>query len=1271
MGRKAIGIQGISTGSNYEDGACVNVVNMRHEQGVLKPVESFPVDFTLKHVYDLLYWHKNNDYSHLIGVRNNGIYWIQQPGEEAEDEGTALLSVTGTVTLSNMGNILNVLDGDVLKYIFWQEDKYYVIDMNFDNTAIENVRPVLKNTFSPRGYELTSGHSWTSYDLITHTVELSPNYFYITITDNKLYISFQYAIYYNLTVGLRIYENDNPTIYHDYEYEIVPSSENSWGTSLMHVEDLSYTATTNTDFLIVKSFSQPNSGIEVNDQGVPTVGGGYWTGNLTHYYLYEDGNYPPSPAIYITAYDGWEWVEHNDPTKQVYTITLNEYINEVVNGILYLTVDGVEQSHAFEMEIKDLVNTVQIILTQNADTARSVRFDNDENSFHIEIPEAISKDYKASYTITDSIFTRSYTHEFTVGSGSTVSETYTVKCSDVFSYTTSISQVEEIVGPVKIDLRVTIPTVTQEDIDNGDYVQSMLGKYKALITVSDEAIGYSNENDANNKSNQETRAEVALGLRQKSKSILNSKGYLYGFCHAIYAIELFDGNYILSSSPLLMGMAADKFNRYNYVHDTLKYNYKSNKAIFMPTYRSWDNGVLINLPSNIDGYYFGVRYANSSYTKNGGGLSDPNYADATFSPDVSLWEKYVDGNVFSKYIYHVSNLNVLQFKIDSVIDDKYKSIVKSVSIFLSPEVDLYENDKAYITGSTLYSSSGSIKQIFENYNPKVKTDSAIIKELKESQNLYKVHEISFEELQTITPGTWIDIDLKDKLGDNLVVQQALSIDAYGNIKANGQMTYNSMLHAWDIKNVALMGWPFGYFEQKEAGVGQFTVQAYVTVSDVVEAKWVSVKIKTDIGMTEVVRGFDHIASGVVTPTSGYGDFVSMLSYPDSMATEMTLYHKAGTTVYGKTYKLTASSTGNFAYYISPDLKPISWAGMDTSERTMPQEMNRELSYHNKLKVSNTNNPFLFPDGQTYQIGDGTILNVASQSIRTSDGQFGQYPLVCFCTDGVFTLQVGDGTVAYSKVGTPQNYERPISKVICVTPYGIAFISNRGLCMVVGQDIQYLSEPMFEKFRSLTLELPEQIAAHYALDLGTFNDYLKACTAMVYNPKEQEIIMINPDKAYNYVYNMITKQFYRNTEAITNEINNSLPDMQVWNGTTVKKVTVVEPGTRAITFVTRPMKMQTPDMKRFERVVLRAYLSAIDGTPATACIWGSVDDRNFKLLRGMVLMNDTDRKDIDFGLFGKTTYRSYVIGLSMTVGTDSEIEAIEMQVEQEFVDTRMR
>lgn len=948
MERKAIGIQGISTGSNYDDGACVEMVNMRHEQGVLKPVESLPVDFTLKHVYELLYWHKNNDYAHLIGVRNNGIYWIQHPGEVAEDEGVALLTVTGSVTLSNMGNILNVLDGDVLKYLFWKDNSYFIVDFNFD------------------------------------------------------------------------------------------------------------------------------------------------------------GN-----------------------------------------------------------------------------------------------------------------------------------------------------QTDTVLGPVKIELKVDADYVTYTSNNKLLVYRETTGEY----------INYSDSSDFNKTSNLEIRKNEFKGLISKNVSLLYKDGYPVWFFMACYAIELYDGSYIMCSKPELMGQSNDVMTRYeNFLINTNTCDYVNNVA----TFRVEGTGIA----STSD--YTDYRTKDIELPRNTDAIKSGSYVDCTVYPSTLGYVTYGNPSTgTTRSVKAIVYRNKFKFKISEDIKEELRPLIKSVSIFITSEVSPFDNE-SILSRQETYNPLGGVNTLVENYTFKNKTSKEIIEELSTNQKFYKVHEIAFDDIKTTTENDgWVTIDLKGKLGDNLLGQPELNTAFFSNIKTKNQMTYNSMLHAWDIKNVIGRGWPFSYFTLNN-GLGQFQSENI----DVTGILWyIEVLIKTDNSVTKVVR--------YSTVQSPFIDLSPIISYPDSRATQITIYQygeKPGIPPFyfkvmvatKKIFKLTSSSTNNFAYYISPDLKPISFTpSAVVSIEEVPVESNQQLSYQNKLKVSNTNNPFVFPDGQTYQIGDGTILNVASQSIRTSDGQFGQYPLVCFCTDGVFTLQVGDGTVAYSKVGTPQNYERPISKVICVTPYGIAFISNRGLCMVVGQDIEYLSEPMFEKFRILTLELPAQIEGLFALDLGTFNDYLKACTAMVYNPKEQEIVMINPDKAYNYVYNMITKQFYRNTEAITNEINNSLPDMQVWNGTTVKKVTVVEAGTRAIKFVTRPIKMQTPDMKRFERVVLRAYLSAIAGTPATACIWGSVDDRNFKLLRGMVLQNGTARKDIDFGLFGKTTYRSYVIGLSMTVGTDSEIEAIEMQVEQEFVDTRMR
>lgn len=926
--RKPIQIKGISTTSAYEDGECLSIMNVRHEQGVLKPVENFPIDFELAYEYSHLYWHKNNDYQHLIGVRGGWVYWIKNAGTTTAIEEVQLLPVTDTVVLSHIGNILNVLDGTVLKYIFWKDTAYLVINTDFDGAQ----------------------------------------------TDTKL-------------LG-------------------------------------------------------------------------------------------------------------------------------------------------------------------------------------------------------------------------------------------------------KVDLKVDV---------NGD-IRAYYGDYSA---------------------DQDIRNETFLAQVVRSLFVEHSDGRLTGFFMARIAIELYDGNYISLSNPMLMGCAADANTRvdsdkifpiYGKYTDVTSFSYLKYET---PTIKLWDG----------------------SYTTAANECSDSEYASNVILRHAIPNYREIDTRPLKVF----RSSNSLKYKVNSNIDESYESIVKSISVFITPQVEVYKqedsntNAKSYIIkepldSKTVDSNSANTTEPDWIFNfLEQKTNAEIIEELASLESFYKVHEIAFEDIKTTTENNgWVTIDLKGKLGDNLFTQERLKLDT-SNIKAKSQMTYNSMLHAWDINNVIGRGYPLNYFYAIQ-GVGQFPSVREASMSGYV--KWVEVKIKTDNGITSVVRG--KYTTSLISHTKE--DLSPMLSYPDSRAYEMTTYDMFITSgqngyINKNTFKLTESKTGNFAYYISPDLKPIPNTGTTGSptlgDLTIPSESNQELRYQNKLKVSNVNNPFLFPDAQTYQVGDGAILNVGSQSIRTSDGQFGQYPLICFCTDGLFSLEVGDGTVTYSKAVKPQSYERPISSVICTTPFGIAFISNRGLCMVAGQEVIYLSEPMFEKFRDINLELPTAIENSFDMDMGSFNDYLKRCTAMIYNPKEQELIIINPYKLSNYVYNFKSKQFYRNDELITNEINNSLPSLQVWNGTTVKNVTSSNSGSRSVSFVTRPIKIQTTDLKRFERVIVRAVLKEVSGSPATTCIWGSNDDINFKLLRGLTITNGTTRKDIDFGMFGKTTYRSYIVGLSMTLTTDSEIEVIEMEIEKLYNNTNMQ
>lgn len=1169
MERKAIAIQGISTSSNYDDGACLNMINMRHEQGVLKPVESFPVDFTLKHVYDLLYWHKNNDYSHLIGVRGSSVYWIQNPGSVNETEGNSLLTVSNTTlnptSLSHIGNLINVLDGETLKYIFWQDGAYFVIDMDFDGEQSDTTLGPVKVDLKVDGNsEFTAYASESTYD----------SYANIGEADNEDLVKSRAAVIDGLISNGLLLEKNNGNL-------------TGFATAITAIE------------LYDGSFILPSHPV--------LLGQSY---DLETRYDNSNGNYLTKP---IVAY----------------------------NNLCFEKITNTE-NNSFEVSNPRKINYVSF-----GDGSRINNYPGLESPYYNEVQWSYFQ-YNQTYHPGDVRLSQQGTGWF-------------YQCKKQFTYLQSEESNyfdgQGMPTALFLESWTKLPNFYLGDVD----------------FVETNGYGWYRDNNGDFHLYQRTAVEYV--------------------------------------SPCVFPNIIGSF------------------------YKMLDSG---------GGHTTGIRGT-----------------------------------------HVVIRTNKLKFKINTNVAEAYRPIIKSISVFISKEISQYKDSTSKVV-SSVFIGNGHFE---DNYLPPIKTNAEILTELKANQQFYKVHEIVFDDIVVgstsptkVTPGEWVSIDLKGKLGDNLYVQQELSTAAFSNIKARNQMTYNSMLHAWDIKNVIGRGWPLNYFYANQ-GTGQFPA---TEETNAVESGYAKVKIKTDVGVSTVVR--KYTGNSWLSKSIGM-----MLSYPDRRATEITLYRGYGNTrellgmasikdelyitdenqyieisaqtaprinvalsckityetgdpetpedywsgnlmlpanqsivryyatdedfnngikgpivlseilglitqndgvdtyyshgimegakeMYGDyvissakklVFPLKTSDSGNFAYYVSADLKPINFPTETIEPEAIPEESNQQLSYQNKLKVSNTNNPFIFPDAKTYQIGDGRILNVASQSIRTSDGQFGQYPLVCFCTDGIFTLQVGDGTVAYSKVGTPQNYERPVSKVICVTPYGIAFISNRGLCMVAGQDIQYLSETMFEKFRTITLELPDQISSLFALDSGTFNDYMKACTEMIYNPKDEEIIMINPAKAYNYVYNMSTKQFYRNTETITNEIDNSLPDMQVWTGATIKKVTAITAGSRAISFVTRPIKMQTPDIKRFERVILRAYLSGISGTPATACIWGSLDDRNFKLLRGMVLTNNTTRKDIDLGLFGKTTYRSYIIGLSMTVGTDSEIEAVEMQIEQEFVDTKMR
>ena len=591
--------------------------------------------------------------------------------------------------------------------------------------------------------------------------------------------------------------------------------------------------------------------------------------------------------------------------------------------------------------------------------------------------------------------------------------------------------------PVKIELKV-------ENEGAVDFSTTFRSNFR---TISSDPILYSNYATYGTADNLALRKETFKGLIDKLTSILRKEGSPVWFMLACTAVELYDGSYILHSAPVLLGQANDEHTRYEGLAvNTATCDYKQNRAIFKT-----GGQVITSDPSNNT-----VDYQESTTFGSGKAIKGGTAIDQAWFPSVIGESHYGNISVNERNISTKATIfkNKLKFRIGANIAQGYSNLIKSVSVFLTPEICPYDLATVESHKETYLNYATSQTDSSENYYFRNKSNADILKDIADNQRFYKVHEITFDELRTLSPGTWIDINLKDKIGENLVNQEALPVDnfTHHSYKPNKQLVYNSKLHIMDYEQELFRPWPSLYnFAQQ--GIGQFISETYTPASD--WEQWIIVTIKTDTGISKVVR--HNSFSNTVEKANK--DLI--LSYPDSRANKIEIITKInihGGDLYSKSeYTLTPSTHHNFSYWISDTLKPVATAIGYTFQE--PFETDRTLIYRNAMKVSSVNNPFYFPAETTYTIGTGTILNAGTNAQRMSEGQFGQYDLYVLTTEGMYSLDTGT-EISYNRQ-SPASLEIPISDILCSIPYGVLFIGKRGLYMITGQETQFISAQIEE------------------------------------------------------------------------------------------------------------------------------------------------------------------------------------------------------------------
>lgn len=248
------------------------------------------------------------------------------------------------------------------------------------------------------------------------------------------------------------------------------------------------------------------------------------------------------------------------------------------------------------------------------------------------------------------------------------------------------------------------------------------------------------------------------------------------------------------------------------------------------------------------------------------------------------------------------------------------------------------------------------------------------------------------------------------------------------------------------------------------------------------------------------------------------DYILYLYYPNPNAYKAVISKRYNLTEQFEyaTVSLTPHPLLNGSFYFDA-FSTLSWSA---TKPDFEVSADKTVQMPNKLFTSEVNNPFYFPLAGINTIGIGTIKGITSTTRAISQGQFGQFPLLVFSTDGIWAMEVS----AEGLYSTRQ----PLSRDICSLPESITqldgaivFISEKGVMMLTSDEASPISTVLdgpsivpdnIKKLSDIAtmesmMEIMEQVP---------FEEYIKNAR-IAYDYPNSRLYVSNPDKPYFYVY----------------------------------------------------------------------------------------------------------------------------------------------------------
>lgn len=561
----------------------------------------------------------------------------------------------------------------------------------------------------------------------------------------------------------------------------------------------------------------------------------------------------------------------------------------------------------------------------------------------------------------------------------------------------------------------------------------------------------------------------------------------------------------------------------------------------------------------------------------------------------------------TQYYWHI-----LQYKYDNTnetlinsLKGNYKDIIDGISIFCSKPLSVFDFTRTELVNSHIQ---------FKYEYKKIKDYYDLV------DNFYEVAFISLEDLKT----DGIDYTSLQFNEDLIESNNRLNYDAFdiGITRSENCLKYNNRI------------WRNNIFKDIKTNlINYIPIIKYPGSTD----HNIVVLYKIDIGWIKGQAEQFNNSAGIVFYDTNLG--LQYLNCTEVAIIDLTQNkYKKFSLIKHKHFPICWYNTDN----------NILWNGIKENDYPYNNFINyTALSYEelltklipNQISVSELAMPYFYPAVNSYTAGNGEIKALAINSSAVDQGQWGQYQVYAFTTEGTWALNVEGFDTVVNRISFV-NSDRTINKNVLMIKGGIVHCTEDGIMILEGTKSIRIDTPVnqtidnpldYNEDESKLLQtLGNQEFSINKIIYDTENFFDLQNLMLAFDEYNNEILFINTNKLfgeyvyqYMYCFSLNSKFWYRIYERFDKIVRDN--PYQTAYGIRGSKIYYLNKETDTdndIYFQTNPITFDC--FIKLLRVILRGN---IESNKIVFIIFSSLDGLKYYAISGMQNINELNINDI--------------------------------------------